>query len=287
MNARATPPSSVQNRSVVARTAPAAGASHMPVRTMNTSNLRPANNVANRMDRGGQAAGRSMPQNNTAVANRQNQLSQNRPPSTAGASMSNNRGATGSFNGGRGNNSRTWEAQGNSTDRGRAPQSFGGEATRGPSTVAGTRAGSNPGTGMTRSDRPSWAGSGGNGGVSRSESSPYNGGNNIGNNAGNNGSKSPNSNGNRSYDPPSRSSTPSRSYSAPRASYPSSRSYSAPPSAPSRTYSAPSRSNSAPSHSAPARRSSGGSSGGGSPRGGGGGGSSHGGGSPHGGGSRH
>jgi len=85
------PPSSVENRSVMTRTSPGAGASHIPVHTMNTNNLAPG--------RAGTSTG------NTNA--RQNQLSQSRPPSAGGS------------------NSRNWSAQGNSTDRGQAPKGFG------------------------------------------------------------------------------------------------------------------------------------------------------------------
>jgi hypothetical protein len=79
------PPSSVENRSVMARTSPGAGASHIPVHTMNTNGL----------------AG------SAATTGRQNNLSKNGPASAGG------------------NNSRVWSAQGNTTDRGQAPKGFG------------------------------------------------------------------------------------------------------------------------------------------------------------------
>jgi FecR protein len=85
------PPSSVENRSVMARTSPGAGASHIPVRTMNTNGL---------------TAGHPGTTSGNTNA-RQNQLSQNRPQ-TAG-----------------GNNTRNWSAQGNTTDRGQSPRGFG------------------------------------------------------------------------------------------------------------------------------------------------------------------
>jgi hypothetical protein len=245
-----TPPSSVQNRSVMARTAPAAAASHMPVHTVNTTGLSagrmgnaPANNI----------------RVNSGMSGRQNQLSQNRPPSANGG-ISNRATLNATTNGASQNRptngTRTWEAQGNATDRGHAPQGF-GRSNSAP--VNGTTQGAR----MNRSDRPVWAGSGSNGSAnsgSRSASPSFN-------------SNRPSySNGGRSYEPPSRSSSsPSRTYSAPRSSYPSSpRSYASPSpsySAPSRSYSAPSRSYSAPTHSysAPSRPS-----GGGSPHGGGG-----------------
>ena len=240
----ARPPMSVQNRSVMARTAPARGASDMRVRTMNTNDLRP---------------GRAGSFSSNSGANRA-------PNKTT------NQRAT--------NNTRSWAAQGNSTDRGRAPQGF-GSSSRG-SINSGVTARTN------RQDRPPWAGAGASDGYGGSRSTA-------------NADRQTNSGGNRSYSSPQRSapsynSPPSRSYSAPNRSYSApSRSYSAPNrsySAPSRSYSAPSRSYSAPSrtYSAPSRSyggGGGGSRGGGgsTSRGGGGGGASHGsgggGGRPH------
>jgi hypothetical protein len=215
-----TPPTAVQNRSVMARTAPGSAASHMPVHTINAKGL---------------SAGRT----GSATTARLNQLSQNRPPSTSGTF--NNRGVT---------SGHTWEAQGNTTDRGRAPQGFG--SSNGPANN-GTRNNTKQATGFSRSDRPPWAGSGANGSVA------------------NNGNRPAYSNYGRSYEPGSRSySAPSRTYTPPRSNYPATRSYSAP----SRSYSAPSHTYSAPSQS---------HSGGGF-HGGGGGGGSHGGGASHGGG---
>src|SRR5208283_4999793 len=101
----ATPSANVQNRSVMARTAPAASASHQPVRTMNSAGLKPGNTSA------------------APSAGRQAQLSANRPPS-AGAQGSRPSASVNST--ARSNSSaRTWNAQGNSTDSGRAPQGFG------------------------------------------------------------------------------------------------------------------------------------------------------------------
>jgi hypothetical protein len=163
------PPSSVENRSVMARTAPAAGASHFPVRTMNTTGL---------------TTGHS---GNAGTNARQNQLSQSRPPSAGG------------------NNSRSWSAQGNTTDHGQAPKGFGSSNSPSNSSTMSARA----------NNRPPWAGSG----------APANGGANAG--------------GGRSYTPQGNAPGNNRSYSAPARSNPApTRSYSAP----SRTYSAPSRS---------------------------------------------
>jgi hypothetical protein len=290
-----TPPSSVANRSVVARTAPAAAASHIPVRTMNTQGLsagRSGNSSANSSaNRPGAFGGRNNAgSNNSAMSQGQRELSNNRPPS---ASAGVNGRASVNANGGASANrppsgTRNWSAQGTATDRGRAPQGFGsGSSDRPPN-------GANQAARATNSNRPPWAGSG-----SRPTSPSY------GNNQPSGGNRSyqppsrlssPNYNSNRpsysnggsgSYAPPSRSysapggsySAPSRSYSAPSRSYsPPSRSYSAPSqsySAPSRSYSAPSRTYSAPS------RSYGGGGGGGSHSAGGGGYSGGGGGGSH------
>jgi hypothetical protein len=82
------PPSSVENRAVMARTTPGAAASHTSVHTMSSTGL---------------SAGRPHFSSNTAG---------NRAPSNTS-----NQRAT--------NSSRSWSAQGNSTDRGQAPQGFG------------------------------------------------------------------------------------------------------------------------------------------------------------------
>lgn len=299
----ARPPAAVQSRAVVARTAPAPGATHSPVRTMNGSATTagrfgnsPANGTArvngqfSNSGAGGNARANGRVENspaNSGMTPRQRELSQNRPPS---AMPNSNRSTSNMINNGQqrsGNNSRTWEAQGNSTDRGRAPQGF-GSSNRPANAPA-------QGSARTTSDRPPWA----NGGAQPR------GGNNSSSrpSAPNNNNRPSNSNGGRSYEPPQRSnSSPSYgnrgysqqpTYSSPRTYSAPSRSYPAPSrsdSAPSRSYSAPSRSYSAPSYSAPSRsysapsRSYGG--GGGSYGGGGGshGGGSYSGGSSHGGG---
>jgi hypothetical protein len=157
------PPSSVENRSVMARTAPAAGASHTPVHTINTSGL---------------SAGRSGNAGSTA---RQNQLSQSRPPSAGG------------------NNSRSWSAQGNTTDHGQAPNGFGSSNNHGSSnnsTMSAARV----------NNRPPWAGSG----------AQANGGANGGGR-----SYTPQGGSNRSYTPQGArtNAAPTRTYSAPSRSY--------------------------------------------------------------------
>jgi hypothetical protein len=229
----ATPPASVQNRSVMARTAPASGASHLPAHTMNSGGL-----TAGHFNNGPvRSAG-----NNSATGSRQQSLSQSRPPSTMNGNTRNGAGATNNASRGR-----TWEAQGNTSDRGRAPAGFG--SSNSPANGASRPAQAN------RSDRPPWAGSAQSGARTTS--------------------------GNRSYSPPQRSSSTYNNggYSSQPRGNAAPRTYSAP----SRSYPAPSRSNSAPSrsYSAPSRSSSAPS------RNSGGGGGSHGGGggSPHGGGS--
>jgi hypothetical protein len=230
------------------------------------------NGGQNRGQFGGSRSGNSA--NDSGMSARQRELSQDKPQSH----MRNAPAESG--------NTRNWSAQGNATDRGRAPAGFGSDSRNDAQRNSNT----------VRSDRPTWTngasgstdraarGNGANRGSSdsRSYNAPQRG-------AGVYTSDRPNhSNGNsRAYSPPQRSSggynaRPSysngggRSYPQPNygnhgASQPSfgssnrgnsqPRSYSA-PSAPSRSGSAPSRSYSAPS------RSSGG--GGGSPRGGGG-----------------
>ena len=266
----AKPSASVQSRAVVARTSPAQGATHSPVRTFNNANLTvgragnsPMNNAANHPATNGAnphagvsnspaAMGHQnhMP-NNAGASARDRELSQNRPPSAAANSTRTPNNGT-----------RTWEAQGNTTDRGRAPAGF-GSGNRPANTPAQTAR-------ATDGNRPPWARS------SPTGSAPsYN-------------NTRPNTpNGGRSYNAPQRSYTPpARSYNPPSRSYtPPSQSYG---SAPSRSYSPPSRSYSPPSHSySPPSHSSGGY-GGGTYHGGGGGGGSHtGGGGGGGGGSSH
>src|SRR6266404_5999729 len=329
----ARPPASVQNRAVIARTAPAPGASQMRVHTVNSASLTPgrAGNTRvngamdqragtqnmptrnapmtnNRHDNAPGANNRqgntpamnnnrpgNMP-NNSGTGSRQRDLSQNRPPSA----MTNSNGTSVSVMGNgasqrAGNSQRTWEAQGNATDRGHAPAGF-GNSNRPASAPAQTAR-------MNDANRPPWARGNSqsgavNGPASRPSAPSYNS------------NRPSSSSSGRSYEPPQRSggnapnygnrgnsqppqrtynNTPSnnnnRSYSQPR-SYnpPSSPSYSAPRtySAPSRSYPAPSRSYSAPSggySGGGGSRGGGGSySGGGSPHSSGGGGSSHGGG---------
>jgi hypothetical protein len=316
-NARAhvaTPPSAIQNRSVMARTAPSSAASHSPARTINTSRLAvgrtgnvPANNTMSHPQNGAMnqraassnapaSVGRSttMP-NNEAMSARQRQLANNRPPS-ATQNLSRTPSNTTSSNTPQRatNGTRTWAAQGNTTDRGQAPQGFG--RSNGPV------GGSTQGARSNQSNRPPWASSPQIGGTSsRAQggfNSPANGSASRQGAPSFNGNRAPSSTNNRSYTPPQRTSPSygNGGYAPQRSNAPPSRSYSAPSrsySAPSRSYSAPSRSYSAPSrsYSAPSRSYSGGGggsySGGGSYHGGGGGGGSSHGGGGGGGGSSH
>jgi hypothetical protein len=324
----ARPSAAIQNRPVMARTSPAAGASHMPVRTFG-GNSQPGrggfNNgsfsgsrapVMGRTAETGAAANRNRPsfaqggQPNAAGPSRQQELSNNKPQSH----IRNVPGDSRLNGGGRGQpnvgNNRNWSAQGNSTDRGRAPSGFGSNSARG--------------TSMNHPDRPSWASDAGGSNNTRSGSSVSPRSNASGNrpdytnaNRGNSRSYQPpqrspgysndrpqsnsnsNANSNRGFSQPPRSygESPQRSpgYSNNRPQYNSNsnansnrgfsqppRSYSAPqrtysPPSQSRGYSAPSRSYSPPSrgYSAPSQSLGGG----GSNRGGGG---SYGGGGSHG-----
>ncbi|MGB2592261.1 MAG: DUF6600 domain-containing protein [Candidatus Acidiferrum sp.] len=141
-NARANvarPSSAVQNRSVMARTTPAAGASHMQVHAADSEGLRSASSNSYRSS----------------------------------------------------NTSRSWSAQGNTTDRGRAPEGFGSSRPAGEATTASR---------TNRRDRPPWAG------------------------AGSSANRGTTSTGSRSYAAPNRST----SSGARTSSAPSSRTYSAP-----------------------------------------------------------
>jgi hypothetical protein len=291
----AAPSAAVQNRSVVARNTPAAGASHMPTRSFNSGTFGAANNNSVRSDggrptnggrgfensgnmshgnevRGNEQINRGPANNgvsnNGGVSARQRELSLDKPNSTMRTNAEGNASRGGLNNSQRpnsGSNSRNWEAQGNSTDRGRAPAGSGNNGNRPQQNGTADRPAR--GTSMTHSDRPPWAGTG---------NSPRGGSNNGSSDRGN----SP-----RSYEPPQRSNSnrppasynqgnQGRSYSQPRSynpqaprSYSQPRSYSAPQ---GRSYSAPSRGSSAPSRSSGGGGSSHGG-GGGSPHGGGGG----------------
>ena len=293
----ARPSASIQNRAVIARTAPARGVSQMRVHTVNSAGLTSGRtgNASVNNSRSQRVGTQNMPSRNAPMTNnrpsnapamngrsdnapngsgmtaRQRELSQSRPPASGMGNSGSQRVGAGS---------RTWEAQGNSTDRGRAPAGF-GNSNRPANVPAQSERSQN-------ANRPPWSrggeqSSGPNGQASRPSAPNYNG------------NRPSNSNNSRSYEPPQRTQrdTPAynnnRGYSQPR-SYnpPPTRTYSEP-----RTYSAPSRSYPAPSrsYSAPSRGNSGGgggsgsrSSGGGGSRSGGsdgGGGSHSSGGSPH------
>jgi len=263
----AAPPTAVQNRTVVARTAPAQGASQMHVRTFNSTGRvgnEPANRGLNQREGAANLPSRNIP-NTSGMTGRQRELSQSRPPSSMAGSNRTSAAATGNTASQRaGHSPRTWEAQGNTTDLGRAPAGFGSSSQQRNPRAQTAR--------ETSGNRPPWARgdsqSAAVGGRSSRPSAPsYNG------------DRPSSSNNGRSYTPQrTYSNSPSygnRGYSQPR-SYnpPPTRSYSSPRtySAPSRSYPAPSRSYSAPS------RGNGGSGGGGGNRGGGGSGSPHGGG---------
>src|SRR5438445_8410736 len=189
-----TPPSRVMNRSVMARTAPASAASHMPVRTMDTRGLsagRAGNGAANGgMNRGGNNGGfgarngggtSASPNNrpgselnNGAMSSRQRELSNNRPPSANGNAGVNGRASVNgnaSSNRPGNNGSRNWSAQGNTTDRGRAPHGFGSASVDRPNGNSQTARSAN-------TNRPPWAGSGNSrpaeSGNSRSNAPAYN-----------------------------------------------------------------------------------------------------------------
>ena len=206
----ARPPVGVQSRAVMARTAPSARAASSPVRTMNGRELgagRFGNPQATSSARGnaGLESRAANAQANARTTARQREITQNRPPSARA-----------------GSNTRTWEAQGNTTDRGRAPQGFGSNrSNNAPAQSA-----------RTYNDRPPWAGNEGpRSSNASSRSSNYNGNRPNTSNSGRSyePSNSRPSSGNRGY-----SQQPSyspRTYSSPGRSYP----------APSRSYSPPSR----------------------------------------------
>src|SRR5207302_5184889 len=122
-----------------------------------TSNNRPGNSPA--MNR------RFNNTPTTSQMTRQPELSQNRPPSA----MTNSNQASASVAGNTasqraGNSPRTWEAQGNATDRGRAPAGF-GNSNRPTTTVPAQTAR------MSDTNRPPWARGGGQPAPSNGQSS--------------------------------------------------------------------------------------------------------------------
>src|SRR5215475_3619777 len=171
----AAPSSAIQNRSVVARNTPARGASHMPTRSFSAGTMRPAterpgNNGGRGFENSGNRPQNSMPmssgrfnqpQQNGGMSGRQRELSLDKPNSNMRTNAEGNANRGGSnINSQRpnpGSNTRSWEAQGNSTDRGHAPSGF-GNSNRPQQNGAADRLAR--GTSMTRGDRPPWAGSG-------------------------------------------------------------------------------------------------------------------------------
>jgi hypothetical protein len=291
-----TPPASVQNRAVIVRTAPAAGAAHIPVRTVAPTTV-VGRNSTYAANRGGRPTANAT--TNTVSPQSRANTYNSRPSTTYNNS---NRPAT------------------NYSNRSSAPSA----------TYSNRSTNNSAPTTSSRADRPAWAGSSANPPMNSQNASRPNTNRPPSANTGRSytidrGNSSPRSysapsSGNtspsrppsgyngRSYSAPERSysapqrqysAPPQRSYSAPQRGYsvsPPQRGYSAPPraysapqqrtySAPPRTYSAPSapsRTYSAPSHAgpAPSRGPSGGGQG--HPSGGGGGGGSRGGSGPHG-----
>src|SRR6266699_2996135 len=197
----ARPPASVQNRTVIARTAPAqGGASQMHVRTLNNASLSsgragnaPVNSTTNQ-----RAVTQNMPSRNAPAANnrpgnspvvngrpgnspvvngrpgnmpatsqmtpRQRELSQNRPPSSIANSNRASASVMGNTPSQRADNSpRNWAAQGSATDRGRAPAGS-GSSNRPVSPPAQTAR-------MSDANRPPWARGGAPSSVSNGQTS--------------------------------------------------------------------------------------------------------------------
>jgi len=256
----ARPSQAVQNRYVVARTTPGAAASHMPVRTFGNGNRggfnndRPAmgraaqTNAAANSNRPSSANGSNVNRGNSNGSNNGGFRSDSNRPNFAGNGAQNR----GQLNGNRGGfdnnqagvsarqreltqdkpqshmrtapasgNGRSWSAQGNSTDRGRAPSGFASDArnnssrndSRGNSTNNPNRGSIDNGSrnsNMIRSDRPSWVN-----GANRTNGSNPNGGNRP---DGNNRAYNPPQRGSGGYasDRPNNSNGNSRSYEAPQ-----------------------------------------------------------------------
>ncbi|HET7184341.1 MAG TPA: DUF6600 domain-containing protein [Terriglobales bacterium] len=324
-NARAAhPPARLQNRSVMARTAPARAASRSAVRPENGRTFAATRSENARINSVARANGaESRPGNVHANAGaesrpgnmRTNAGVENRPGSVQGNArgnagenarqrdLSQNRPPSASSNGRAGNSSRVWEAQGNSSDRGRAPQGFGSNrpsnapAQNSRSAMSdrpqqglgnSNRGGNAPAqSGRVQSDRPPWARAGASP-SERSSAPNYSGNRPNYSNGGRaneapqrnyNGNRPNYSNGGRVNEPPQRNyggnrpdySNRGRSYEPPQRNY-SPPSYGNRGSSP-RTYSPPSRSYPAPSRSySPPSRSYGSYGGGGGARSSGGGG---------------
>src|SRR6266700_3271457 len=126
----ARPPASVQNRTVIARTAPA-------------MNNRPGNSPVVNGRPGNMPA-------TSQMTPRQRELSQNRPPSSIANSNRTSAAAMGNTpSQSAGNSPRNWAAQGSATDRGRAPAGF-GSSNRPVNPPAQTAR-------MSDANRPPWA----------------------------------------------------------------------------------------------------------------------------------
>jgi hypothetical protein len=267
------PSAAVQNRYVVARTAPGARAGNMPVRTFGNNSF--GRGGANDRPAMGRAAQMNSAANNNrpAFANGGNGNRGNGNGQGGGFRSDSNRpnpggntdaGNRGQFNGRRGGfdnnqagtsarqrelaqdkpqshmrtapdsgNRRSWSAQGNTTDRGRAPSGFASDARNDRPRDNSPNNSSNRGSidngsrnsNMVRGDRPTWgsnANGGNRAGGNRSYSPPQRG------SAGYPSDRPNDANGaNRSYNAPSRGSFPSerpannsggRSYSPPQRS---------------------------------------------------------------------
>jgi hypothetical protein len=194
----ATPSRSVENRSVMARTTPSAAASHSAYHTMNTSSSSFANRGAS------STVAHSMNSSSGLSSSRESELRSSRP---SYATQPGSRGEGSTYNSSRSttsNTGRTWSAQGNTTDSGRAPQGF-GSSNRG---ATNRTYGATNGARSNSANRPPWAGTGSSAASQRATA---------------NGSRSysaPSYNGNRGYSAPRSYSSAPRggSYSAPRSS---------------------------------------------------------------------
>ncbi len=142
----AAPSAAIQNRSVVARNTPAAGASHMPTRSFNSGTFRAADNSSVRAGSGRptnnrhgfENSGNSSADEHADGFAATHELSLDKPNSNLRTNAEANAARGGNNNSPRGGNNssgtRTWEAQGNTSDRGRAPAGFGNSNNRPPST---------------------------------------------------------------------------------------------------------------------------------------------------------
>ena len=299
-----TPPASVQNRAVIARTAPAAGASHLPVRTVGPATVTGGNNTY-AGTRGGRATVSNSPTPSPSRANTVNGRPSathnnsngaatnydNRPSATISNRSTNNSAATNSSRAdrpawaGSGANPAVNSQNASRPNTNRPPSANTGRTYTNDNLNSSPRSYSGPSGGNTSPSRPPNGRTYTNENLNsspRADSAP----------SGGNTSSSrpptarPYAAPDRSYSAPQRqySAPPQRGYSAPPQqrtySAPAQRSYSAPPQ--QRAYSTPSPAYSAPSHASPApSRGASGPSGGGHPSGGGGGGN-RGGSGPHG-----